>query len=635
MPTSEQDTRSRQSAAKQREIRSALAELKVELRKLSRPSFEQKQRKRAARVPPLYTYDFETTNIGPGTPEPLYLTAYGVDFEFATPIESMDDLRIHLVNKILTPRFHGARFVAWNSNRFDAYFVAACLIHDSRFRLRPYLTRSKTLRGLRITLAEDGDTRTGRSWEFLDGIAMLGLTGLKLDDFLATFAPEYRKLTGIIDFEAGETFDCRNPKHCAYALRDSVGLWHGMMRAQSIMLSTFGEPLGVTMGGACIKIFAAHIPRGVAIRPVPPDVEPLIRDYVMRGGYCHLMRRVECRIWKYDVNQAYAAAMRDAALPCGTVMQCKGLPNLAGGPFIAQITASKPGNKIPFYCRVNIGGRIRTAFSIDRIHETWITSIEYRQLLAEGWTLHCSASYQWAESFNMREYVDKLERLRTTCEGGPKGAIGTMIKATGNHSYGKTVESIEPIDFIFAKECPPAPPPPDLGYAPYFGDGSDPMEHVFYRLDPDRRAKAHHQPQIGSFITAHVRMQIRRAALIDPDHFLYADTDCVCFSRDVTAKLDIDPARYGAWKIEETGRVYELIAKKVYRAKGDGKPTRAAKGMRVDRLTDADFQSWFEGSPPEQHQTQLASFVAAMHGADMYRVQRRKGTAVAVEKTGV
>ena len=124
-------------------------------------------------------------------------------------------------------------------------------------------------------------------------------------------------------------------------------------------------------------------------------------------------------------------------------------------------------------------------------------------------------------------------------------------------------------------------------------------------------------------------MVVRRAALLSPDSWLYADTDCVIFSTDVTARLDIDAKRYGAWKIEEQGAHYQIIAKKVYTEVGaPGYLKRSAKGMNVKRLTSEDFAEWFEGRPPVQDQVQRNNFLKVMQGAEMYRAQTRRGTAV-------
>jgi hypothetical protein len=269
-----------------------------------------------------------------------------------------------------------------------------------------------------------------------------------------------------------------------------------------------------------------------------------------------------------------------------------------------------------------INGRIRSAFSIEKIDDTWLTSVEVVQLKTEGWQIKIHESYVWATSFSMTEYVDKLETLRMTCEGGPSGPIGTMVKGVGNHSYGKTLESLEPISYLLSAEEPP-------GYLPmYEGDDPDPIDHVYSRMahPDDIKGKAYHQPQIGAFITSHVRMVVRRAALKNPDAWLYADTDCVVFSENMTDQLDTDAKRYGAWKVEEEGTQFQIIAKKVYVNLETKKGS--AKGMNVKRLTLHDFDLWFNGTPPVQQQTQRNNFLKVMQGAEMFKTQQRTGTSV-------
>jgi hypothetical protein len=100
----------------------------------------------------------------------------------------------------------------------------------------------------------------------------------------------------------------------------------------------------------------------------------------------------------------------------------------------------------------------------------------------------------------------------------------------------------------------------------------------------------------------------------------------VVFSSDVTALLDIDPKRYGAWKLEESGTHFRIIAKKVYQNVETGKGH--AKGLNVKRLAPADYEAWFYGTPPTQEQIQRNNFVSVMQGAEMYRTQVRRGTAV-------
>ena len=572
----------------------------------------------------MIAYDFETTRIEKGTPRPLYITAYGEAPEYALemPVRDMQHLHDLIDQQFLIPEFDGVKFVAWYGNGFDCYFVAAALILDPKYTIRPYLTRSNALRGMRVMLTEfmqdDGEYLRGApSWEFLDGQAMLGV---KLSKFLANFAPSHKKLEGVIDFEK-ETFNAKNPAHREYAMRDSMGLWKAMHKAQQILIERFNQPLAVTMGGACIKIFQANIPRDTCVYTPPMELEDLIRDYAMRGGFCYCVKRYQGPVWKYDLNQAYAAAMREAQLPAGYAIHLSDAATPDAPVYIARVSAYHTTNQIPFYYRTTLGGRVKALFGIKEIHDTWITSIEVNQLRAEGWTLRILETWVFTEVFTMQEYVDKLETLRTTCEGGPSGPIGTMAKMVGNHSYGKTVEQLEPINYLLAAEAPE-------GYAPFYGDDSDPLEHIYYRFiaEDKIRPKAYHQPQIGTFITAHVRMVVRRAALLRPDDWLYADTDCVVFSSDVTALLDTDAKRYGAWKVEEEGAHYQIIAKKVYANvdKGEGH----AKGLNVKRLTPKDFDNWFHGDAPIQEQTQRNNFMQVMRGVELYRTQVRSGTCV-------
>ena len=130
-------------------------------------------------------------------------------------------------------------------------------------------------------------------------------------------------------------------------------------------------------------------------------------------------------------------------------------------------------------------------------------------------------------------------------------------------------------------------------------------------------------------------MIVRKAACHAPRHFIYADTDCVVFSKKVH-HLDIDPRRYGAWKWESDGTKFYFIAKKVYFGdpeKPDGKPTKHAKGLRVRELEKEQFEKWIAGAPPEQTQTQRRNFLKVIAGQAMFADMERKGTDPAKSKT--
>lgn len=580
-----------------------------------------RKNERGARERALIAYDLETTSIKAGNPAPLYITGFSKtpEFFYSGRCHSPDDGNLtHLAHILatyfLTPELNGARFIAWNANRFDAYFIGAALLHREEYVLRPYLTRSKNLRGMRVELKPKyfpkGYKKKRMSWEFLDGMAMTGI--LKpLRDFLKTFAPDKQKLDAP-DFER-EGFDYTNLLHVEYAERDSEGLYYAIVAAQAIVMRAFGVPLQPTIGNTGIRIFQREMPWNVAAWAPPLDVLNIIRRYAMRGGFCWCVRRYIGPIWKYDLNQAYAAAMRDSWLPAGT---CYRKPKATFSPFMVcalyRLSARNPRNIVPFYYR-SIADDV-SKFGTTTIEDTWLTSTEVMQLRAEGWRLTITDCYYWNDQFTMRDYVDKLEKLRMDAEGGPSGAEGTMIKMIGNNSYGKTVEQLGGVELVMAKDCPE-------GFYEYQAEDEQ-FQHIWFRFAV-AQTREYHQPQIGAFITAHVRMEVRRAALLSPQAFLYADTDCVVFTHEVDLRLD--PKRYGYWKQETAGEHYRIIGKKIY-ASLDGK-TKTAKGLNVAALTPGDYEKWFDGDAPVQRQIQRQNFVKVMTGMDMFIERERKGTA--------
>jgi hypothetical protein len=571
---------------------------------------------------PLISYDIETTRITAGTPRPLYLTAYStqVEFHVAIAIRSMAHLRKILEASFLTPSLAGARFVAWNANAFDAYFVAASLLDAPGWVIRPYLTGTGSLRGLLILRESELDDPKARGWEFLDGMAMTGLQGVSLAKFSATFAPGWSKMMGVIDFDK-EEFDPKNPQHTAYAARDSEALYYAMQVAQQIMVDHFDQALTPTIGNACVKILKRHIPSGKVIRSLADKPMAIVREQLLRGGFCFCVRRYEGQVWKYDLNQAYASSMRECLLPAGEVHHRLGSLSKYATCYMARIRAYNRSNRIPFYCKVPFKLNVfRAVYALDTIADAWVTSDELEQLKAEDWHIEVIESYFWAEIFTMRDFVDGLEALRTTCAGGPSGPIGTMVKAVGNNAFGKTLERTSPASIVYSAECP-------VGYMPYAlpdeVDAWGVSEHIWFKPQ-EKEPRDYHQPQLGSFITAHCRMVLRRAILKAPQQWLYADTDALAYSRDMSALLDIDPLRYGAWKCEEDGTPLRIIAKKVLQRLDDSK--RTAKGLKVKSLTPEEFQAWYDGKPPVQRQVHRQSFAKVMAGGEMYAEVTRTGS---------
>lgn len=569
-----------------------------------------KRHKTISPLRPFIAYDLETTRIKAGTPKVLYITAHGENFRLAKPIIGKDPDRCFLdilENFFLVPDLIKYRFIAWNANNFDVYFIAAVLMKSPKWVVRPYVTRSKSLRGLRVM--EKGNEK--KVWfEFLDGLAMTGLFGKTLKSFVGMFAPDFPKL----DLDFGQTeFDYKNPEHVKYAKRDSEALYHAMKEVNRIVRELTGNELQPTIGNLAIKYLVSKIPEETLIWQAPVEIQDRLHTTVKRGGYCWVQQQFAGPVWKYDINQAYAAAMRDCDLPAG---RCFFTPDfIPDKPGVYHVYIGRgQESEIPFYYRESVNNL--GSFTAGAYVDTWLTNIEIEHLIRDGWLVDFLEGYHWDQSFNLSEMVNDLERLRFSDPKGPNGPLGTMVKYIGNNAYGKTLEQLEGIELLMALECPD-------GYMQYAAENVD-LDRVYFKFG-NPFPRNYHRPQLGDFITAHVRLIVRDAALQKPDAFLYADTDCVVYSEPVNF-LDIHPKRYGAWKQETDGDHAIIIGKKVYWC--DKEKTRKAKGLYTKKLVKDDFEKWHNGEIPLQEQVQRQNFVKFIAGTPMFLDRERHGTDV-------
>lgn len=556
----------------------------------------------------IVAYDLESTRIQEGTPEPLFLTMFDGENTEVYETIGYDALHDVVVSRMLTDERAGCRFVAYNGNRFDAYLIARSLMSDSRFRCEPWLTKGKSMRGMLIRSTEN----KRRMWHFSDPMAMFAFLG-KLDDFLRVYAPEYHKHH--IDVE---NFDTRNIEHIEYAINDSVACWHATINASEILEKVTGIPAQNTIGKVAVKYFESKMPEDTLVWKAPTSMQEPLRK-TKRGGYVHCAGRFRGRVWKYDINQAYAWAMKQP-MPSGRAAHTAiYLPEKLG---IYRVTISRDEpTLVPFYCRgIEKGVHWTDGYEV----ETWILSTEVEFLIRTGWNVRTHEGWVWSDRFDMSEMVDHLEHERLTCEGGPKGAIGTMIKYVGNNAFGKTIEEHDGLRMVFSAEKPD-------GYHYYQAEDED-FDGVWFKYE-EPKEESYHKPQIGCFIMAYARIRIMETALFAPKSFLYADTDCIVFTKNMDHVLWLDVGKYGAFKIEESGTPYIFINKKVYCSEtldddGIRPKTAHAKGLNVNKLTYQEYIEWYNGVIPEQEQVQRQSIVKTMAKSPMFLTRERDGSFV-------
>lgn len=556
---------------------------------------------------PIVAYDLETTRIprDPSDPlsvEPKFLTMFGKKIRVADRTDTFEELGAALLSRMLLPELVDTRFVAWNANRFDVRLIMQAIINASdEFTITPYIAKQGGLRGVKVSQGE-------RAWYFLDGMSMLGLQ-CSLKKFLDVFAPKFKKHE--LDLEHTE-FDADNPEHVAYAERDSEGLYWGMQQAERILHKLTGRGAQTTIGSAGIKCFVSNLPEKAICYALRKYQREQVERVVMRGGYVYVARQYDGPAWSYDVNQAYAAAMREQDLPSGATMDTNAeIPNLLG---IYTCTISrKPLSVVPFYVKTLQGEALEC---YGEATKTILCSNEIRCLRRHGWRVDVHKGFVWQAKFRMQKFVDRLERLRRKHPAGTP--INVMCKALGNNAYGKMNEHVPNTRFIIARNQPENALP--------YNPGDPLFKYIWVQHEEGDQGKFYHRPHVAAFITAAVRCKLFDAIMLAPDDFLKADTDSVCFTRPV--KLPISEWKYGRWKLESEGERHIIIGKKVY-ARFDGKERAwkfVCKGLHTKRLTVADFERWFKsGKVPEQQQMQLLSFKSSSL-APSYRPVKRKGT---------
>lgn len=575
------------------------------------PHLHKKHHKRRTR--PLIAYDLETSRIEAGTPTVKYITLRGDGFLESYQLDDLLDLARVLESRMLTPIHSGKRFVAWYGNSFDIYFIVLALIHHGRtaWHIKPYMTAKKMLRGLCVYHPTKEELR----WEFIDGAAATGCM-IKLKAFGKQFAPLYPKHS--IDVI---NFDPTNETHIRYAERDAELLYHAMLEVESRLLSLTGNGLMATIGKAAILFLAKEMPPKVNVYPPPAPIAALIHKIVKRGGYVWIAQAGVFDTWKYDLNSAYPDVMGRQKFPCGSLVHIVGkvTKNLCG---IYRVTFSRTQRdaqavlSVPFYYK-DLDGHAH--YVTHGKFDSWLINPEIDFLMAQGWTVVVHEGWYWSDTFRFAAWKNKLEKIRITDPGGPKGPMGTICKILGNAGYGKTGEQRTGDDYVISMACPE-------GYTHYnHGTLGTDLELPLWVKSELPEPAFYHVPQIAAFVTAYVRIRTMQAALLSPDTFISADTDMVAFSSPVAAsEAQTHPLEYGKWKKEVDGTPYIFVCKKGYADLRTGE--KHIKGLVTDQVTVEQMQRWLKGELPVQVQTQRQGFLKVLSGEPMYKNLERTGT---------
>lgn len=553
---------------------------------------------------PIVAYDFETTRIPTRKGDlmrvkPLYITMHAEDWTYAKDLHGSYDEIASSFAEIWPKLAHNTLLCAYNANRFDLRVLLQALL-NSPFTVEPFVSKVSGLRGSLVRLGR-------KRVKLLDPIAMLGMQ-CDLKTFVSVFAPEFPK--GSIDFER-VMFDVTNSRHVAYAKRDAECLYYALRRSQETVLGIVAQDLAPTAGALAIRSFMSYMPRGVAVDALRPRHFDIVRKVVMRGGYV-FARPYRGKLWTYDLNQAYAYAMRACDLPSGRALPARTEDLSTPGFWKVKLRRSSRA-AAPYMVRAcSPPYRIIETYGEGCV--TWLTSDEIRLLRKHDWSIDCIEGFTFEGSFRMRTFVNRLEsRRKAFAKDHP---VNVICKAIGCNAYGKTLQEPVAMRIVLARK-------PPKGAVPMVEADEEGTPIPGFWMVPETRdtRRNYERPQIGAWITAFVRCVVYDTIMRDPDHFIKADTDSVSFTRKQNG-IPLSKWRYGAWKCESAGDFHIVIAKKVYYSASK----IVAKGMRVKALTKRDFLRWERGIVPVQKQVQLVNFKASL--APAWRVQKRRGTGV-------
>lgn len=287
---------------------------------------------------------------------------------------------------------------------------------------------------------------------------------------------------------------------------------------------------------------------------LPVELDALIRKSY-RGGYTYLkpnrrMRRI-MRGRVYDTNSLYPSRMKYCLLPFGYPMYFEGeyTPDERYPLYIQHMEFTfklKPGH-LPCIQEKNTGRFVQTeylesskdALGLDTPIDMWLTSVDL-ELIREHYII---SDEKYFEGFKFKgatgmfdEYIDYWMHIKETTTGAMRQLAKLMLNslygrfALNPRAYSKRPrideDQIVRYDIIDEEYCEDH----SLPYPEY-------REPVYTAM--------------ACFITAYARAYTIRAAQLNYDRFIYADTDSLHLEGDQDPiGVEVHKTKLGAWKHE-------------------------------------------------------------------------------------
>ena len=509
---------------------------------------------------PVYVADFETkVNVEKTSVWLWGLINQDEVFEYGDSIESF-------INRI---KKRDSK-VYFHNLKFDLQFILYYLMKELGYKY----TSSKKLNKCEIsTLISDMGVfysskicfDTGATVEFVDSLKVLPMA---VRDIPKAFGLDIEKLD--IEYDKSDTNYEITDKDIQYVKHDVLVVKRGIDELHKQNLKKLTTASNALENYKAIEFSDRKIK--TLFPPLPLEIDIDCRKSY-KGGWTYLNKRfAEKDIGLgqvYDVNSMYPWAMSTQPLPYGEPIFYKGEyePDNLYPLYIESISLKfklKP-NKFP--C-IQVKGSFRfleTEYleQCDDGVTIVVTSVDW-ELIKECYDVYdveYIAGYKFKASTKLfKRYIDYwYDVKRKATEEGNK-ALRSIAKLMLNSLYGKFGSN-----------------PIKRSKYPEYDEETDTIR---YNLGPEEKTEGLYVP-VASFITAHARNKIIRAANSCYKSFLYADTDSLHIMGDDIPDIEIHDTKLGAFKCKSKFTRAKYLRAKCYIEEIDGELDKKCAGLPV------------------------------------------------------
>lgn len=505
---------------------------------------------------------------------------------------SLDDM----LEDIIHPKNNGMIFYAHNGGRYDfLYFIQYLKDNHPDYHIE-WVRSGIRIIGFIVEMSYKKSKRRDAKpkmakIEFRDSMALLNFSLAKLTK---SFEPEHGKLTGTIDWEAGETFDVTNPKHITYAENDVLSLYEILDKFFTIIRTNFNlyqrPPWTASSYGR--MAWQATLPEDMKLWVLDKNEREFIRE-TYYGGMVRIHKHhaslslmpTGFNIYSIDSNSHYPAQMMKG-VPYGKHWTTNTYNFGDIGYYHVRVMVPQ-GSYTIIPKHINHG----TAFPTGEF-DTYCTSLELEFALKQGCKIikiYEGIQFQ-SLIYPFNDFVGICQRLRKEYKGT---VIEMVVKLMQNSVYGKFGQR-EMMEKIIQTTEPNEEMKPML-----IEENGEPIHIGNYYLESTHIEDNIFHPEWASWITANGRVALSETAypFFEKERLIYTDTDSIKFigREDELITIDIDNFRYGAFKVEKVGREMIVLAPKTYMMEYFDQKTQSwgydmhAKGLPTKSLNPKMF----------------------------------------------